>query len=87
MPELTFASFDEIKNELNRRYPAFVLSVLYHPEGSAPGAAPCTRIEFGGPQGPVTCLGLADAALVAVRGVVLGPLRVIDSATPLDPPR
>lgn len=87
MPELTFASFDEIRTELNRRYPAFVLSILYIPEGSQQGAAPCTRIELGGAHGPIACLGLADAALVAVRGVALHSLRTIDPTTPLDPPK
>jgi hypothetical protein len=83
MPDLELASFDEIQAELNRRYPSFVLSVLFVPEGYREGDLP-QRITFGGKLGVLSSLGLADASYCAIKAVVLNKIQVVPPNTPLD---
>ncbi len=86
MTDLTFVSHEELIAELGRRYPTYLLSVVYRPEGQPNMFA--QRLDYGcGQVGVHAVLGLAHMAVNSLECLIAksaGPFFQIP--TPLDPP-
>ena len=86
MPELTFATFDELQAEIARRCPAYVLILRYHPEGQK--TVQHEHFSCGMQSGARSeALGLLRWGTLALEEKMKAELKLTTGIQPLEPPR
>lgn len=87
MPDLTFATSEELQAELGRRYPAYILIFRFHPEGGR--GEQQERLNCGAHTGaPSEVLGLLRWATLVLEEQAKSNCQFHLGTRPLDgPPR